>query len=148
MDAKISSDAGLLASRSVNALRNLLQEGARYFIASAIALAIDAGAYVALIRLGRVDYLVAAPIGYALGIAVIYVLSIRWVFGTRRLNDERSEFLLFALIGITGLLMNQLVIYVCVEALSATYEVAKLTSAVLVFGANFGGRKLLLFTRY
>lgn len=128
--------------------RNVAGEGARYFAASAIALAADFGAYVALIRLAGVYYLVAAPIGFALGLAVIYLLSIGWVFGERRLADARMEFAIFASIGITGIGLNQLVIYVGVELLSLSFEFAKLASAAVVFCFNFAARKALLFTRY
>jgi putative flippase GtrA len=74
-------------------------------------------------------------------------LSTRWVFTDRRLTSVPSEFLIFTLIGVVGLLLNQAVIYVCVESLSASFELAKITSAAMVFGINFGCRKVLLFTR-
>jgi putative flippase GtrA len=130
------------------ALRDMLQEAPRYLVASALALAVDAGLYIALIRVANVHYLAAAPMGYALGILAIYLLSTRWVFSNRRLTSVRSEFLIFTLIGFVGLLLNQLVIYVCVESLSTSFELAKLASAAIVFGVNFGGRKLVLFTRF
>jgi putative flippase GtrA len=129
-------------------LRNVLGEGTRYFTASAAALAVDFGLYAALVRLASVDYLIAAPVGFALGLATIYLLSVRWVFGARRLADARLEFAVFASIGLAGMALNQLVIYVGVEAWSLSYELAKLASAGVVFCFNFALRKLLLFTRY
>jgi putative flippase GtrA len=147
MSANLSREAeGRVALLS--ALRDTLREAPRYLVASAVALAVDAGLYISLIRLANVHYLAAAPVGYALGILVIYLMSTRWVFRTRRLTSARSEFLIFTLIGIAGLLLNQLVIYVCVERLSTSFELAKLASAAIVFGVNFGGRKLILFTRF
>lgn len=134
-------------SRSA-ALRNAADETLRYLAASAIALAVDFGAYVSLIRLADVHYLVAAPAGFALGLATIYALSVRWVFGERRLEDARIEFAIFASIGIAGMALNQLVIYVGVDWLALSYEIAKVASAALVFCFNFVCRKLLLFTRY
>ena len=129
-------------------LRALAHEGARYFGASAAALAVDLGTYSGLIRLAGVHYLAAAPVGFALGLAVIYTLSVRWVFRHRRLKDARAEFALFALIGLAGLAINEGVIYAGVEWLGLVYEPAKLVSAGVVFCFNFGARKLLLFTRY
>ncbi|MBI1942449.1 MAG: GtrA family protein [Betaproteobacteria bacterium] len=127
---------------------SLAREGARYFVASAIALGVDFGVYVGLIRLGGVYYLAAAPIGFALGLATIYALSIGWVFSQRRLADARLEFGVFTLIGLAGLALNQLVLYVGVELLSLSYEMAKVASAGVVFCFNYALRKLLLFTRY
>jgi len=124
-----------------------MREGMRYVAAAALALAVDFGAYVGLIRLASVHYLVAAPIGFTLGLVTIYVLSVRWVFAVRRLADRRVEFAVFALIGVAGLGLNQAVIYAGVELLSLSPELAKTLSAGTVFCFNFGLRKLLLFTR-
>ena len=128
--------------------RNVADESVRYLAASAFALAVDFGVYSGLIRLASVDYLVAAPIGFGLGLAAIYVLSVRWVFRQRRLADARGEFALFALIGLAGLALNQLVVYAGVEKFALSYEQAKIVSAGIVFAFNFVTRKLLLFTRY
>ena len=128
-------------------LRRAAGEGARYAAAAAAALAVDFGVYSGLIRLGGVPYLAAAPVGFALGLATIYVLSVRWVFGTRRFGDARVEFAIFAAIGLAGLALNQLVLYAAVEGARLSYEAAKIVSAGIVFGFNFGLRKLLLFTR-
>ena len=127
--------------------RGIADEGVRYLAASALALAIDFGVYAGLIRVAGVYYLVAAPIGFALGLSVIYLLSIRWVFRHRRVADARIEFAVFALIGGAGMALNQLIIYLNVELLSGAFEFAKLVSAGTVFFFNFACRKLLLFTR-
>lgn len=132
---------------SAKALFSVAGEGSRYLAASALALGVDFTAYVALIRLADVAYLVAAPIGFALGLAAIYALSVRWVFAHRRLTDARVEFVIFASIGIAGMALNQGVIYAGVEQLTLSYEMAKIVSAAVVFCFNFGLRKLLLFTR-
>lgn len=127
--------------------RDTLWEGSRYLFASALALAVDAGTYVALIRLGGVQYLVSAPLGFVLGVIVIYFLSTRWVFRERRISDARREFVIFVFIGILGLLLNELIIFLGVDRLALSYELAKIASAGIVFSFNFGARKLLLFTR-
>ena len=130
------------------ALRVFAGEGARYLVAGTIALAADLGVYSSLIRLMAMDYLVAAPIGFLVGLTVIYFFSVRWIFGERRLANPRVEFAIFTAIGLAGLALNQLVIYGAVEWLKLGYEPAKLVSAALVFGFNFISRKVLLFTRF
>jgi putative flippase GtrA len=132
----------------VKILGRVADEGVRYFAASALALAIDFGIYIGLIRVADVHYLIAAPLGFALGLATIYLLSTRWVFGERRLADQRAEFALFALIGLAGMALNQLILFAAVQWLAASFEVAKIISAGMVFCFNFASRKLLLFTRY
>lgn len=123
-------------------------EGIRYFGASALALMLDLATLSGLNRIAGVHYLVAAPIGFALGLALIYLLSVRWVFAERRLVNPRVEFVLFGLIGLAGMGINELVIYAGVEQFALAPEQAKVASAALVFCFNFATRKLLLFTRY
>jgi putative flippase GtrA len=131
----------------VKSFGRVADEGIRYLLASAFALAVDFGLYVALIRLAEVHYLIAAPLGFAFGLATIYLLSVRWVFGYRRLAGRRTEFALFAVIGLAGMALNQGIIYAAVQWMPGSYEIAKLISAGMVFCFNFISRKLLLFTR-
>lgn len=126
----------------------IADEGVRYLAASALALAVDFGAYSGLIHLAGVNYLAAAPVGFALGLATIYALSVRWVFRQRRLKSSHVEFMLFAALGLTGMAINQGIVYAGVGLLGMSYEFAKLASAGVVFCFNFISRKLLLFTRF
>ncbi len=128
--------------------KSVAAEGVRYLGAAAVALAVDFGVYAGLIRFASVHYLVAAPIGFALGLVVVYALSIRWVFRQRRVGDRRTEFVLFAVIGLAGMALNQGVIYAVVQMLPGAYEIGKFASAATVFWFNFAARKLLLFTHY
>jgi putative flippase GtrA len=132
----------------VKALRSVAKEGVRYFGASALALAIDLAAYTGLIYVAGVHYLFAAPVGFALGLALIYLISVRWVFAVRRLADRRVELVVFTLIGLAGMGINELVIYAGVDRFALGPVPAKLVSAGLVFSFNFATRKLLLFTNY
>jgi len=132
----------------MKALRGVADEGVRYFAASAAALAVDFGVYSGLIRLAGVNYLVAAPVGFSLGIVLIYVLCVTWVFRHRRLTDARAEFALFVILAVAGLALNQAIIYLGVDRFGLVYELAKVVSAGVVFCFNFASRKLLLFTKY
>ena len=129
-------------------LRRAAGEGARYLVASGIAFALDFAAYVVLIRVAGVHYLLAAPAGFAIGLLCVYLISVRWVFPVRRLADPRVEFAVFAGIGLVGMAVNEAVIFLGVERLRLSYELAKLLSAAVVFSINFTLRKLLLFTRF
>jgi putative flippase GtrA len=128
-------------------LRATADETARYLAAAVAALALDASIYLGLIRWFDVNYLIAAPLGFAAGLALIYAVSVRWVFRFRRFTDPRVEFAIFAGVGIAGAALNQLVIYIGVEWLALSFELAKLVSAAVGFCFNFIVRKLLLFSR-
>jgi putative flippase GtrA len=119
----------------------------RYFAASGVALAVDFGSYIALIRLFGYGYLTAATAGFTLGLATIYLLSIGFVFSARRVTSPVAEFILFAGIGVCGLLLNSVILYIAVEIFHCGHEVSKMISAACVFCFNFGLRKSLLFSK-
>lgn len=122
-----------------------LRELLLYFAASAAALALDTAAFTVSLRLG-LQLPIAACLGFTLGLLLIYVLSTRHVFAEHRMADRRGEFALFALIGVAGLLLTEVLLWLLVRQLGVTPVAAKLTSACAVFVFNFALRKTLLFT--
>lgn len=125
---------------------NSLVELLRYVIVSAVALICDFGTLVALTEIAGLHYLVAAAIGFGIGVVVAYSLSVRWVFRRRRLAGAASERLVFVLIGIAGLALNQVILFGLSDMALLPYTVAKVCSVGVVFTFNFTLRKILLFT--
>ena len=117
----------------------------RYGFASALALLVDAGSLYLITEYLGVDYLLSAAIGFLLGMVTIYVLSIRWVFARRTLEDQHREIVLFVLIGLVGMAINEAGMYVFTEMAGFHYMVSKLFITGVVFLWNFGIRKWLLF---
>ena len=123
-----------------------LGELIRYGAASGIAFAADFGTLVLLTELAGLHYLASAVIGFGAGILAAYLLSVHWVFATRRLASVAAERTIFVLVGIAGLAINQVVIYSLTESGMLPYAVSKLVSAGIVFIFNFSVRKLALFS--
>lgn len=125
-------------------LRSDAVELLRYFAVSAVALAVDIA--VLLLAANFVHYLWAATFGFLLGAATSYLLSVRWVFRHRRLAAfPKTEFAAFAAVGVAGLGLNNLAIYVAVEHVGLGLLAAKAVAAMLTFSFNFGLRKWGLF---
>lgn len=124
------------------------QELFRYACASALALVADVSVLVIGVDVLQMHYLLAAAIGFAVGVSVAYALSVRWVFAYRSQPSARQELLIFVTVGLAGLLMNEVVLYTTVDGLSWDYRPAKAISAACVFLFNFGARKAFLFTRF
>jgi len=134
----------VVAAPTVAGAHGSLVELARYFIASAIALGVDTGLYALGLRIG-LGYPLAAIAGFLAGLAVAYLVSIRWAFRTRRLGDARVEFLVFAVIGVLGLLVTESLLWLQIDLLAVGAVPAKLGASCGVFLFNFGARKLVLF---
>ncbi len=117
----------------------------RYGFVGGIAFVADCGSLYALTEWCGVPYLVSAALAFLLGLTVNYLLSSLIVFSTHRLQNRWIEFAIFAIIGIIGLGLNEVIMYVCCEMIGIHYMVAKLISTALVFFWNFFARKLTLF---
>lgn len=142
----VSSFADTAAvSAPVQPVRRGRVEFLRYFACSAAALALDTGIYALLLAV-QVPYSLAAAVGFVAGLCLAYGLSVRYVFGVRSVADARAEFTIFAAIGVFGLLLTELLLWLLIGRLQLPPVAAKLISAGLVFLSNFGLRKLFLFT--
>ena len=90
-------------------------------------------------------YLIANIFAFLVGLGINYFLSIRWVFKKRKQAKQSKEFILFALIGCAGLLINELVLWFGADVLMMSLMVSKLIATIVVFVWNFAIRKIVLF---
>lgn len=123
------------------------REFVRYFIASLIALVIDIGSLALLTSYFNVPYLVSGAAAFLFGLAIVYMLSVTWVFESRAVRDPKLEFVLFLGIGVVGLGINEAALAILTGILSMHYLLSKAASVALVFSWNFFARKWLLFSR-
>jgi len=126
-------------------LPQTVREFMRYFVAGLLAFGVDFAMLIGLTELTPVGYLVANVAGFCLGLGVSYGLSIGWVFSTRRLQCAVTEFGIFLLVGLLGLLVNELVIWGLADGVGLHYALAKVGATGVVFLLNFALRKIILF---
>ena len=92
-------------------------------------------------ELFHLHYLLSATLGFMLGLVVVYTLSSRYVFGASKLASKRREFALFALIGIIGLLILNVLMWVLTAGLGINYLASKIGATVVVYAWNFFARR-------
>lgn len=90
-------------------------------------------------------YLGATAIAFIAGLSVNYLISIKWVFGKRNINNRFFEFIIFAVIGVVGLILTELGMWALTGGLGVHYLLSKVLTTVIVYIWNFGIRKILLF---
>lgn len=115
-------------------------------VTSMLSFGLDFGALAFLTEVVRLHYLVSAAFSFILGTSLSYVLSILFVFDLRRFASPALEFGLFALVGVVGLGLNELLLWTLTDVLGIYYLISKVAAASLVFVWNFGARKLILFS--
>lgn len=124
---------------------NVFIQFIRYGFVSVVALAVDFGGMVLLVELLSMHYLIAATISFTAGLVVNYLLSRAWVFAERKYDSNVKEFLLFAGIGVIGLALNNVILWLAVDKIGIFYMYSKIIATILVFFWNFGLRKMLVF---
>ena len=92
-------------------------------------------------------YLCASSLGFVAGLIFVYLLSNRWVFSRRRLRERAgTEFLVFAIIGVLGLVLTVFLMWLFVDVVCIYPLIAKLITTALVLLWNFGARKIILYS--
>ena len=124
---------------------HLLGQLLRYGVVGGIAFLVDYGSLWALTEWCGLHYMWSAAIAFVLGLTCNYLLSTLWVFGESKIRSPWAEFLAFAVIGVVGLGLNELIMYLCQDVLSIHYMIGKIISTVIVFFWNFLARRFLLF---
>jgi len=126
---------------------NTLFQLIRYTFVGGFAFIVDFGTLFLLTEYLNLHYLVSAAIAFILGLVTNYFLSIGWVFTRHTVSDKRIEFIVFALIGLAGLGLNELFLWLFTDLAGMYYLISKILTAVLVYLWNFFVRKLILFNK-
>ncbi len=117
----------------------------RYVLVGGFAFVLDFGALVLLTSRAGIHYLVSAAIAFLLGLTANYLLSRAWVFPRRVMRNAGIEFAVFAGIGLIGLGLNELGMWLLSSMVGLHYSLAKICTAAVVFFWNFAARKFSLF---
>ena len=118
----------------------------RYFLVATAAFTVDFGTYTILVKVAHAHPVVAATIGFTLGIIVNYLLSIRWVFD-KRARSAKYELMVFVIIGVIGLVLTDFIVWLIAVEAQEDELLAKIVATAIVFFWNFGARKFILFNK-
>lgn len=118
----------------------------RYLFVGGFAFIVDYGLLFVFTEFFHFHYLLSATISFVVGLVINYLLSTHWIFRHSRLQNKAAEFFIFGIIGVVGLLFNNLLLYTFTDGLHLHYMLSKLITAAIVMLWNFLGRKLILFT--
>jgi len=117
----------------------------RYTFVGGSAFLVDFFSLFVLTEYAGINYLISAAIAFTLGLILNYILSLGWVFKERTLGTPWLEFAIFAIIGVIGLLLNELIIWFFTEGVHFHYLASKIVSTAIVYLYNFFARKYILF---
>lgn len=117
----------------------------RYFFSGGVAFLVDAGLLYVLTEFCGVYYLVSSIISFSIGLIITYLFSIFWVFDNRNMKNRYAEFSVFVLIGVVGLGLTSLFMWLFTDKIGVHYIFSKVITTIIVFVWNFFAKKSLLF---
>lgn len=99
---------------------------------------------IALVEFLKVNPLLASAIAFSLSTVVNYILNVLFVFNIDRNRNKTRDFLLFVVISLLGLGLNQVIMSVAIKKIGIFYMAAKIISAIIVLVFNFFAKRFIL----
>ena len=124
-------------------MKKLIMQLIKFGIVGVIATLIDLAVLMLLKEFMHIDILVASAVAFSVSVIANYILSMLFVFESSG-NSKVKEFLVFVVLSIGGLLLNQFIMWIGTEIMTAYYLWVKVFALVFVPIYNFITRKIFL----
>ena len=123
--------------------RKIINQILKFGVVGGIAFLIDYGLLYFLTEYIHIYYLISSIISFTVSLIFNYILIIKWVFDVTK-KQTYKEVIIFVILSIIGLGINQLVMYIGVDKLSIHYMLIKLLATIIVMIWNFVTRKIFI----
>lgn len=125
-------------------MKKLIGQLFKFGIVGVVCFFIDYLLMIALTELGQINYLLSSGISFSISVVVNYLLSMRFVFQSKKNGNKAREFILFVILSITGLFLTEILMWIGVEGLQCHYMISKILVTGIVMIYNFITRKIFL----
>ena len=125
-------------------MKKLIEQIMKFGVVGFICFGIDYSLMILLTEAAGISYLVSSGLSFSISVIVNYTLSLKFVFETNQENNKIVEFLVFIILSVIGLGINQVLMWVCVDKFHIFYMISKVGVTGVVMVYNFVTRKLIL----
>lgn len=125
-------------------MRKLIEQIMKFGIVGVLCFVIDYGLMIFLTEVFGISYLISSGISFSVSVIVNYKLSLKFVFKTDESRNKIIEFIIFVVLSVIGLGINQVLMWICVDKLHIFYMISKIGVTAVVMVYNFITRKLIL----
>ena len=98
-------------------MKNLMEQILKFGVVGFVCFLIDFGITTGFTNFFGVHYLISKFLGFVISAVVNYILSIKFVFTKKKEMDKKKEFTVFIILSAFGLLINEVVMYVCMDGI-------------------------------
>lgn len=125
-------------------MKKLIAQFMKFGIVGVIAFVIDYGVMIFLTEVFGVPYLISTTISFVVSVIFNYFASMRFVFKRKDDMSRRRESIIFIVLSVCGLGINDLLMWLMVDSLYIDYRLSKIVVTVVVAVWNFVTRKIFL----
>ncbi|CCY04938.1 putative uncharacterized protein [Eggerthella sp. CAG:1427] len=125
-------------------MKKLLAQFMKFGIVGVIAFVIDYGFMVLLTEVFNVPYLISTTVSFIISVVFNYFASMRFVFKRKDDMSRRREFIIFIVLSVIGLAINDVFMWLMVDFLYIDYRISKIVVTFIVAVWNFVTRKIFL----
>ena len=125
-------------------MKKLIAQFMKFGIVGVIAFVIDYGVMIFLTEVFGVPYLISTTISFVVSVIFNYFASMRFVFKRKDDMSRRREFIIFIVLSVCGLGINDLLMWLMVDSLYIDYRLSKIVVTVVVAVWNLVTRKIFL----
>ena len=125
-------------------MKKLIAQFMKFGVVGVIAFVIDYGLLAFCTEILHINYLVSATIGFTVSVVFNYFASMRYVFTHKEGMSKRREFIIFVILSVIGLGINNGCMWLGVEILGWHYLIVKIGATAIVMVWNFVTRKIFL----
>lgn len=125
-------------------MKKLFAQFMKFGVVGVIAFVIDYGLMIFFTEVFGIPYLISATISFCVSVIFNYVASMRYVFKRKDDMSRRREFIIFVILSVIGLGLNDLFMWLLVDFAAIDYRISKIVVTFLVAVWNFVTRKIFL----
>lgn len=129
---------------TMNGIGYLIKQFMKFGVVGFIAFFIDYGTMIFLTEVFGVSYLISTTVGFIVSVIFNYLASMRYVFVHKEGLSRRKEFVIFIVLSVIGLGLNDLLMWILVDFAFIDYRISKIVVTAIVMVYNFITRKIFL----
>ena len=122
----------------------LIQQMIKFGFVGVLCFFIDYGIMVFLTEVFGINYMVSSTVSFSVSVTVNYILSVAFVFETDKDKNKIKEFIVFVLLSIVVLGVNELCMWLGTDLMGIHYMITKIGATAIVMVYNFVTRKMFI----
>lgn len=138
-------------------MKKLIEQILKFAVVGGISFVVDFLVYAISANVLGIHYIIAGVLGFVISVIVNYVLSMKFVFVSKDDMSKQSEFVIFVILSLIGMVLNSVILYICIDLIYMnwlwlqgviTIKIMNLAAKIIATGIvmvyNFVTRKIFL----